>query len=289
MGAQLRPLRILSARTAWLSVQRSLSQSALFAALVVIGFCNGISEKVYNSISSQGFLDATFQTFDVSIILWGACAAAIFMLFKDRPDQMPTRRDYGVAILASICFLLPVPALGWIGLVFIAMHLYLSDRKPATRRAAIVIFVLTVPLFWSRLLFASFTDSILRLDAHLVAWMVGTTPSRNVVPFADGSGFLFLAPACSSVANLSLALLSATALLQLRSARWTPATIFWTVVSAAAVIAINVARISLMAFYPAEYDLIHGPVGASIAGWLTLAAIVLVGYHRIGRDARHGA
>jgi len=41
-------------------------------------------------------------------------------------------------------------------------------------------------------------------DAKLVSWVVGTRSDGNAIPFADGSGMLFLEPACSSLTNLSI-------------------------------------------------------------------------------------
>jgi exosortase/archaeosortase family protein len=152
------------------------------------------------------------------------------------------------------------------------------------RRAAAILFALTLPLFWTRLLFAAFNDSILRLDANIIGLVVGTTPEGNVVPFADGSREMFIAPGCSSLTNLSLALLSAAAFVNFRGGRWSRATLAWSAASAVAVIAINVTRISLIGLYPSHFDLIHGPAGAAVADCLALAAIVLIGYHRIGHD-----
>ena len=175
--------------------------------------------------------------------------------------------------------------LSWLGLSLIAVYLRATASHTMMRRAAAIVFALTLPLFWSRLVFAAFSETILGIDAQLVGWLIGTATTGNVVPFADGSGSMFIAPGCSSVANLSLAVLSAAAFVNLRSGRWSPSALAWTAASATAVVAINVTRIGLIGVYPAQYDLIHGPVGAAVADGLTLLAIVGVGYHRIGHDA----
>ena len=39
-------------------------------------------------------------------------------------------------------------------------------------------------------------------------------------------------------------------------------------------VAINVARLSLIALYREHFDLLHGPVAANVATWLTFAAII---------------
>jgi exosortase/archaeosortase family protein len=194
-------------------------------------------------------------------------------------------RDLAVAGIACLSFLAPVPAASWLGIVLIAFHLLFAARDAPNRAAAALAFALTIPVFWSRLVFMFFSAPVLAMDARLVAMMVGTTPEGNLVPFADGSGAVVLEPGCSSLANLSLALLSASLFLHMRQGRWTTANISWMVLSLLLVLTINVFRIGLIGLYPDHYQLIHGPIGATVAGWLTVAAILLVGYHRIGRHA----
>jgi hypothetical protein len=257
----------------WPLSARNLPRPAFFAALVVIGFANGISENVYRTVADRGLWTAAFDTFGVSIVLWGACAAAVVALFRIRAEEELRRGDLVIATLAGLAFLLP------------ALHLHITASDRAARRAAAIVFALTIPLFWARLLFAAFSDAMLRSDARLVAWIVGTEPAGNVVPLADGSGSMFIAPACSSLANLSLAILSAAVFVNVRSGRWTSASVGWALASAALVVAINVTRIGLIGLYPSHFALIHGPVGAAIAGWLTLIVIIAIGYHRIGFDA----
>src|SRR5690606_26553372 len=137
----------------------------------------------------------------------------------------------------------------------------------------------------ARHMYAGYGDMLLRIAPLLFGWFVGTKPVGNVVPLADGSGSMFIAPASSSFANLSLAVLSAAIFVNLRSGRWSRASIGWALASASVVITINGTRIGLIGLYPSHYALLHGPVGAAVAAWLTLIAIVAIGYHRIGHDA----
>ena len=276
---------IRSGRMTWVSAGAwAPSRSLFFAALVGIGFANGISEKVHQSIRERGLLDAAFNTFDISLIIWGSCFAAL-VTFARAPSDAFRRGDILVGGLAGLSFLAPVPALSWLGLCLIALYVHATASGGDMRRTAIIVFALTLPLFWARLLFVAFSDTVLGVDAYLVGWLVGTTPQGNVVPLADGAGSMFIAPGCSSVANLSLAVLSATVFLNLRGGRWSPATLAWAASSAIAVVVINVVRIGLIGLYPAQYDLIHGPIGASITNWLVLAVVFWIGYHKIGRDA----
>jgi hypothetical protein len=260
------------------------SAQDVFAVLVVIGFANGIAKEAVQSVKDAGLAHAVFDTFGVSIILWAGCAVAAVMLAR-APRRELQPRDLAVACCACLCFLVPVPEVSWAGIVLIALHLRLSAVDAANRAAAAVVFALTIPVFWTRLVFMFFTEPVLAADARLVALITGTTPRGNLVPFADGSGAIYLQPGCSSLVNLSLALLSAMLFLHARGGRWTALNVSWTLVSLVLVAVINIVRMGLMGLSPEHYTLLHGPVGASAAGWLSAAVILLIGYLGIGRDA----
>jgi exosortase/archaeosortase family protein len=115
---------------------------------------------------------------------------------------------------------------------------------------------------------------ILGADAAPVAALTGVERLGNTVRFADDSGYLWIEPDCSSLTNMSLALLCWVLFAQLRGRRWSAAALAWCLAACLAVVAVNVARIGLMVHMSTAFDLIHGPVGAAIAGWLGLAAAV---------------
>lgn len=261
-------------------------RQVLFALLVPVGFANGISEKLVAALQSDGLLVAILNTFDISVILWGACVAGTVMLLRG-PFSATRRLDVAVASGVALAFLLPVPSLSWLALSGMAAYLYLSSPgADRCRRAAAIVFALTIPPFWAHLLFTALADVILHFDATLVGWLVGTTPNGNIVPFAGGSGSMFIGPSCSSISNVSLAILSSVVLVNLYGKRFTPEIVGWTVAACLAVIAINVLRIGAIGVHPDYFDLLHGPVGGTVAGWLTLAAIFCIGVYGIGRDAR---
>ena len=262
----------------------AVTRQALFSGLALILLLNAISEKASTSLA-QGVLPALFNTFDISLIVWGAAAAAIALLWRDTPVR-PTRADLAVAAGIGFAALVPVPTLSALALSGLALWLYQSSPAGGlSRRAASILLALTVPLMWARLLFAVASGSLLRLDSLLISLVLGTTANGNVVPFADGSGSLFIAPGCSSFTNVSLAVLSSAAIMAYYGRKWTWGALGWSALACLAVIAINVARISMIGYFPAEYDLIHGVVGATIASWLTLVAILVVGFQGVRPDA----
>ena len=130
-----------------------------------------------------------------------------------------------------------------------------------------------------------FSEPILGADATLVSWAVGSQRDGNLVPFADGSGAMWIAPACSSFTNLSLAILAFVGAVNITSGRMSPTKLVLGALACTLVVLINVTRVSLVGYFPDQFELIHGPIGASFAGWLATLAIVAVSWFAVRRDA----
>ncbi len=261
------------------------TRSLLFGGLTIVGFANGISERAAEQIYGSGAATALFNTFGVSVVVWAAAVVALWLLAQ-APREAPTRMDLAVAVAASAAFLLPVPSLAWLAIAGIGAWLaWSSPAHGPMRRAAVVLVAMTVPMLWARILFASFSNTILGIDAKLVGWMVGTQSIGNTIPFANGNGVLFLEPACSSLTNVSLALLCGVLFVKVHDRPWSRSIIAATLLACAVTIAINVFRIALIGVYPDHYTLIHGPVGAMAAEWATILAVLVIYTAGIKPDA----
>lgn len=262
----------------------TVTRSHLFCGLVIVGFANGISERVGDEIARNGLAIAFFNTFSVSVVVWAAAIVVIWLLLQAE-RQAPTRVDFSVAAAAALVFLLPVPSLSWLAIAGIAVYLAWTSPSGPMRRAAAVLGALTVPMLWARILFAAMSNTILGIDAKLVGWMVGTQSSGNTIPFADGSGVLFLEPSCSSLTNVSLALLCGVVFVKAYDRPWSASTVAATMLACAATIAINVFRIGLIGVFPDSYGVIHGTIGAMLAQWATIFAVMAIYTTRIKPDA----
>lgn len=271
-----------------------LSRGELFAGLSVLGFANGIVPHISEAIAQQGALLALVGTFDISVLVWiafGICPA----LMLRAPREPPNRRDIVAAIVAAGAFLLPVHWLSWTALTGLAVYLISSrlaarPRPPVTplHRGVWVLLAITGAMFWGRVLMLVAGDFVLRADAVLVSWLAWTPRLGNIVQSASGPGYVWIAPGCSSLTNVSLALLCWVLFAQCRGLRWSPANAGWCALACLAVIGINVTRIGLIVLHAEDYDLVHGPIGATIASWLTVAAAVAICDYggRRGRLAR---
>jgi hypothetical protein len=238
---------------------------------------------VNGAVVEAGFAAALMSTFDLSVIVWSAWVISLMFLLQG-PAQPVSRSDRIVAACVLLLLLVPAAPVSWLALTGLAIHVLRTvPRSSPLSRGGWILLALTVPMLWTRLLFAAFSDVILLADATLVGWLVGTPRIGNAVQFADGSGYLWIASGCSSLANVSLAILCWITITKTlgRQSSWRD--LAWVGLACAAVIAINVVRVSLMGLYPAHFDLIHGPVGATIASWLILGstgAICLIGARR---------
>ncbi|QFU17883.1 hypothetical protein GDR74_17610 [Microvirga thermotolerans] len=254
----------------------SLSRNELFAGLAALAFLNGISERIAMAVRENGVPAALMSTFDISIIVWAACGIGLSFLLRD-PPQPVSRADRVVAALALAALLLPVVPISWLALSGLTVYIVKSSAPSSfMHRGAWILLAMTVPMLWGRLLFAVFSDAILRGDAALVGWLVGTPRIGNAIQFADGSGYLWIAPACSSLANVSLAVLCWVTLAKVenRPSSWRDAG--WILAAACAVIAVNVVRIGLLGLYRESFETLHGPVGATIASLLILVLTVAI-------------
>ena len=254
----------------------------LFGGLVGIGFLNGISEQAGTEIARSGMALALFDTLGVSTVVWAAAVVGIVLLWRSRPR--PLAAVDGIAgLFASACFLAPAPFMGWLGIAAIGAHLRLSPRSDApARRAGTVFLALTIPVLWARILFASASNTILGLDARLIGWVVGTRSHGNTIDLANGTGVIFLEPACSSLTNLSLVILCGVLFVKGQGCRWSAGAVAAIAAAGAVTVAINVLRIALIGVMPQHYAEIHGLPGAAIATWATIAAMLAIFSYGIG-------
>ncbi|MET0941131.1 MAG: hypothetical protein ABWY13_07195 [Mesorhizobium sp.] len=264
-----------------------LSWNILFAGLAVIGFANGMSHRAMAALRDDPG-QALLLTFDVSAIVWVALIAAVGFLLRP-PRRSASKRDGLVAILAIAVFLAPAPQLSWLALSGLGLYVATTSQPGAFHRSAgWILLAVTVPMFWSRVVFSLMSDAILRFDAMLVSLVLGTGRVGNTISFADGWGYFWVAPACSSIANVSLALLCWVLITQMLGTGRT-ANFRFCLMAACAVIVINVGRLSLIGISRDHFELIHGPVGSLITGWVTVAVIFAICLYGATSGAKHAA
>ncbi len=254
----------------------TLNRNQFFVGLWLVGFINGSLTRFVSGLREKSFLDVLLNTFEISAIVWVGIAVGCAYLFK-QSESAVSRRDVGVAITIGLAFLIPITALGWVAISILSTYLIVtSPAESYAKRGAWILFAVTIPMFWSRVIFSVFSDYILQFDAILASNLLGTQRVGNTVAFADGSGYLWIAPGCSSLMNVSLAVLCGTIFSQIWPRKGPLQSISLVTFAAAAVVMINAARLALLGAYPQYFETLHGSAGATAVNLLTLIAIVSI-------------
>lgn len=256
-----------------------LTRGEFVAGLFALGCANGLASRAIESVHRHGWADALLGTFGISIIVWIACIAGVSLVFRDRTIGI----RYSELALGAVFVLLvalPIGPASWLAVTALSVYVINIASVSSTRRGAIILLAVTVPMLWSRLLFHFFAELILRIDAMLVAWMLRTHRSGDIVDFVDGSGVLVILPACSSLANVSLALLCWVTLSQLVSHKRSAYDLFWCLMACFSVVATNVTRISFMGLSQWHYAMFHSSWGDAVVNTTILA--LMVGFCMLG-------
>jgi hypothetical protein len=269
-------------RAALLSVRFAISRGQLMAGLFIFMSTGGLLPRVIRSVSSEAWNDGVFNTFNTSIIVWGAWASACYLALSadDRGRIRPL--DIAVACGTFAIAALPATPLSWVALSLLSAYVYLtSPRKTPLRRSAIIFFAICVPLLWGPAMLRLAAPLLLKVDAFLVATLTGAERTGNVVKFivsGDAGTFIGIQiwPGCSSLSNISHAALAWVALTQTLGRDLETSDVFWCGLAMILAGAVNLARLSAMAVSPEYYTIFHGPLGEQIAGALTIFLIAVV-------------
>jgi exosortase/archaeosortase family protein len=266
------------------NIGQVVRRGEFFAGLFILGFSNGIFERVTWAIEKGTIENAILGTFGISVLVWVACFIAVSLLLRQPPEPV-TRNDLILGVAVAVAVLIPSAKVSWVALTVLGLYgLRCFEAGAPARRAGLVSLAVTVPMLWSRLVFAMLSDLILQADAILVSLVVGTARVGNTVGFADNSGYLIILPPCSSLADVSLAVLGWALFTQALTRRPSLKDVWWCLAACSAVIVINVTRIALIGLHREHFELIHGAVGAGVASFLSLMAIVGINLIRVRGD-----
>jgi hypothetical protein len=255
-----------------------------YAGLFILACTNGIGARVIEAVNRLGWRDALNGTFGISVIVWVACFVGLRFLLRGKADVIhPSDVAVGAGLLPLV--ILPVGALSWLAMTALSLYtLFFTNVSLALRKGAIILLATTMPMLWSRLLFDLFANLILQTDAALVAWLLDTDRRGTIVDFADKSGSLAILPGCSSLTNVSLAILCWVTISQYVGHRWSPYDIFWCLLGCMSVVVMNVARLSLMGLNLPHYEAIHGHWGDTFANVIILGLMVSISLLGVRRE-----
>jgi len=253
----------------------------------LVCFLSGVTTRGQAYVHEFGLNAAIFGLFGVSALV----VICLFLSLTNvlEADRQPlSRTDVRLLTVIVVINLAPSAILSWLCLTALALREYFRPNQlaPLKRGAALMVGI-TVPMFWSKIAFGLASSFILKADAALVSILTGAEQIGNVVTLANGAGYLWIADACSSFGNISLAMLCWLMFMEYRGrAERTFADYFTCLFACLNVVIINVTRISIMAKRPDLFEFVHGPLGASIAGYISTIMVILVCNSGIKRGAK---
>jgi exosortase/archaeosortase family protein len=240
---------------------------------------NGFSDRLLFQVQQGGVARALLDLGGISAVGWFAFYALISIACEDSAAEPLQGRDLAVAGLTVLLCLIPWGAESAIAVLVSGSYAVASAPAGSrSRRVGAILLALTGPLLLGPILLAWFAPLILGLDAHLAAMLVGAPVSGNVIRNIGIIHSIYIAPGCSSLHNMSLAVLLWATLLQLFRMRLTPYLVAVGVTGALAMALVNIVRIAAVARYPASYTYLHSGTGAELFGWASLiAAAIIIG------------
>lgn len=247
----------------------------LFFALFLVATLNGFVGHFVRASEERGWLWAVFNLFGVSAILWLALAAGLSILWRQQQCEPLRKGDLPLAVGLAVAALFPAPTASSAALA--AASLWAAFTSPSgspLRRAGFVFLAITGALLWGRLFLALFSGPLLEADAIFVARLVGAEHAGNMLWYGRVSDGVVVAPGCSSLQGMSLALVfwaTVNAFFQVRF-DWRAAA--YCLAALAATIAVNVLRIGAMLRWPARLEEIHHGWGYQLSMWVTLILVV---------------
>jgi len=261
------------------ALRHSIPRDEFFVGLYILGLANGLLGRFIQSLSFDGWTGAV-SGIDINVVVAFACFAGVSTMLSEERDEIRTA-DLVVGVIFLAFVMLPIFALSWVAVTGLSLYiLFFAKGGSGRRRGAVILLALSVPMLWSRLLFQLFAKLILDIDATLVSWLLGTDRVGNTVSLVDGSGYMIVLPACSSLANMSLAFLCWVSVTQWAKHRWSAIDLLWSSLACASVIAVNVTRISLMGLSHSHYEAIHSESGDLVSNSVMLA--LMVGFSVLG-------
>jgi exosortase/archaeosortase family protein len=256
-------------------------RTELFAFVGIIDALNGFSERLVTMLRQHDLLGALVGAGGISVVGWFAFYA-IATIAREREADAPIRpADHLVAgVMLALAF---APLAAAAGIALAIGGVWLAIGSPAGsrgRRIAALLLALTGPIVVGALFLRLFAPMALRLDAHLAALLAGARVTGNYIyPMGGGEG-IYIAPGCSSLHNISLAVLLWATVVQLLRLRVTAGLIATGLLAAVGMAVVNVVRLAAIAYFPAYFHELHEGFGADLIGLASLfvaGAIVFLG------------
>jgi exosortase/archaeosortase family protein len=259
-----------------LSFDLKFGRASLFACAGVLAAVNAQASQIIGALEYQSALTAFVNLAGISAVIWFAMYAALRIGFDARHERAWGSDGIVLSAVLLLSFL-PISYAAKAALLVCALYpLIRSEKGSGTRRVAYVLLALTGPLIWGRILLLGLASPLLSLDAHVVGGLIGSPVDGNTVRFAGTPKRFLVGTGCSSVHNMSLAVVLWTTAAALFDVRVDRRYVLCGGVMVALMFALNIARLALIGLYPDKFEFLHDGAGADLFSWTGLIAVASV-------------
>jgi exosortase/archaeosortase family protein len=261
-----------------------LTRPRLFFWLFLLAAGNALAGFALQFFHEHDLASSLGNLFGISAVVWVAAVAGLALLAEPAAPAPVRRLDWAIAAMIAVGALIPLGPASSVALTLLSIYAILTNASgSALRRAAIIFLAITGMLIWGRLALALFSGPLLDADSFLVASLFGMGRVSNFISFADGSGQFAVAPGCSSLQGMSIAIVMWALVNQWFDVPFSRSALIALLAALTVTIAINVLRIGAIGLFPTHFDEIHTGIGWHLFSWLTLisvAGICLYGARR---------
>lgn len=249
----------------------------VLVAAGLIAALNGLCAFFANAWTSGSFVQAMINGFGINPIILLALFASAAIAFDGPEDEICRDRDAMVAVAAVGLALVPIAMAGSLGVLLVGAWLVASSRaRSRGQRAGMILLALTTTLIWGRFVLMAVGEPLLALDGRFVAALAGTNASGNLVNFTVQGLPMAIGYACSSMHNMTMAILAWAAITQWFQIPLTWRSVLVCLAAMAANLGVNGARLATIAHHKGTFDYWHTGIGGSLFAWLGLATVLII-------------
>lgn len=268
------------------SLDFTVRRSSAFACAGVLAALNAQADQIITALTWQSPLEAVTTLGGIAAVIWLAMYAALKIGFENKADELAAK-DSPVLVMIVLLSLIPISYAAQAALLLCGADLFAtSSSRDASRRVSLILLALTGPLLWGRILLQLFGAQVLSLDAHMAAALIGTEAHGNVVSFAHGDRKFLVGVPCSSVHNMSLAVVLWTTAAMVFDLRVDRRYAGVGLAMVALMFALNIVRLAAIALFPDDFDFLHTGTGADLFGWAGLIGAGLLAAMGVTNAAR---
>lgn len=248
----------------------------LFAAATILLLINALAPALFQDIAQKGFPVSALNLFGISAV-FPIAGYALWAVGSRQEEATASRADWVVVTLAVAAALVPIHLAAKAALLPLSIYLVATSKAgDSSRGVGAIGLALCGAFIVGAIVLDVFAGPLLALDGLLVEATTGASVKGNLVsidPRSSGVVFekIVIMRDCSSVRNVSQAVILWASLVVLLQARVTRAVLISGLLTMAVMVALNVIRIALIVTYPEHLAFIHEGLGATA---FSLAALV---------------